>query len=108
MTEMQLTLDEAVRERNAVLALIAADPLSTPTVQAVADAIETTTTPGDVVSANDIRPLLPPWVRGFAIGPAFAQLVRRGALRRLDWVPSTDPGTHGKPVNRYLVLGGAA
>jgi len=99
----QLTLEEAIVERNAVLHLLAVDPRATKTQQAVCAAIDKVTAPGGFVSANDIRPHLPSWVKREQIGPTFGVLVRRGVLARVDWVPSTDPGTHGKPVARYLV-----
>ena len=76
-------------------------------IRAVAAATAAVASPGATVSANDIRPHLPTWVKTQGIGPAFGTLVRAGALRKVDWVVSTDSGTHGKPVGQYVVLGQA-
>ncbi len=104
----QLTLEQAVANRNSILHLLAIDPQMSPTIRAVAAAIDTVASPGDTVSANDIRPHLPVWVKTQGIGPAFGTLVRAGALRKVAWVVSTDAGTHGKPVGQYVVLGQAS
>lgn len=104
----QLTLDEAIENKNAVLHLLAIDPAAEPTHRAVATALDKVACPGDVVSANTIRAHLPGWVKREQLGPAWARLVRAGVLVKLnDWEPSTDRGTHGKPVARYRVTGNA-
>ena len=99
----QLTLEEATQMRDDVLYLISLDPQMSPTIRAVAAAIDKVASPGDVVSANTIRPHLPTWVKRQGIGPAFGMLVRAGALQRLAWTTSTDPGTHGKPIAEYVL-----
>ncbi len=48
---------------------------------------------GERFSANQVRPLLPE-VRRAAIGPRFMAAARRGQIVRVDWTPSSDPGTH--------------
>lgn len=101
----QLTIDEALAERDAVLHLLELDgPRADPANRAVAAAIDLVARPGDYVSANEVRPHLPGHVSKVHLGQAWATLVRAHALRKHDWVPSTDPGTHGKPVTRYEVL----
>lgn len=41
------------------------------------------------------------------IGRAYKQAVADGRIRRLDDVQSTDPGTHGKRIARYIASGRA-
>lgn len=103
----QLTLDEAIENKNHLLHLLSIDPAAEPTHRAVAAALDKVAQPGDVVSANTIRPHLPTWVKREQLGPAWARLVRAGAVVKLGWEASTDRGTHGKPVTLYRVLGNA-
>lgn len=103
MTE-QLTIEQAIANRNGILNLIVGDPMKSPSVRAVTAAIAATCQPGDRVSANSIREHLPTWVNTAAIGPVFGALARAGALRKVDQIVSTDKGTHGKPVGCYVVL----
>lgn len=107
MTSQQLTIEEAISNRNGVLHLIAGDPRRSPSVRAVAETIATHCHIGDRVSANVIRPHLPPWIDRNAIGPVFGALARAGALRKVDSIVSTDEGTHGKVVGCYVVLADA-
>jgi hypothetical protein len=99
----QLTIEQAIENRNGILHLIAGDPMKSPSVRAVAETIAKVARPGDRVSANLIRPHLPTWVNRGAIGATFGALVRAGALRPEGRVISTDPGTHGKEVAVYEV-----
>jgi hypothetical protein len=103
----QLTIDEAIAQRNGVLNLIAGDPMKSPSVREVADAIARTCEIGDRVSANSIREHLPTWINRFAIGAAFGALIKAGALEPLATVISTDRGTHGKRVGLYVVTADA-
>jgi hypothetical protein len=103
VTGQQLTIEEAIANRDGILHLIAGDPMKSASVRAVAETIARVATAGDRVSANSIRPHLPTWVNTAAIGPAFGHLQRAGALHRLGEVISTDEGTHGKRVALYLV-----
>lgn len=101
----QMTIDEAVTNRNGILALIVADPKVHAHIREVAAAIDANCQPGDLVSANVIRPYLPAWINTSVIGPAFGLLTRRGALEKVPTrVISTDPGTHGKDISVYRVL----
>lgn len=104
----QLTLEDAIEDKNAILHLLAIDPAADPTHRAVAAALDKVASVGDVVSANTIRPHLPTWVKREQLGPAFARLIRAGVLRKLGWEASTDRGTHGKPVARYRVTANAS
>lgn len=103
MTASQLTIEEALAERDAILNLIALDPMKSPTMREVAAAINRVASPGDRVSANSIRPHLPPWVNRSAIGPTFGALARFGALRKVETITSTDRGTHGKDIGVWVV-----
>mgnify|MGYP000846782731 FL=1 len=107
MTGQQITIEEAIANRDGILHLIAGDPMRSPSVRAVATAIAETCRIGDRVSANSIRPHLPSWVNRAAIGPVFGALARAGALRKVDRIVSTDEGTHGKEVGCYEVLADA-
>ena len=99
----QLTIEEAIANRNGVLHLVAGDPMKSPSIRAVADAIAANCEIGDRVSANSIREHLPAWINRFAIGAAFGALIKAGALEPLATVISTDRGTHGKRVGLYVV-----
>lgn len=94
----QLTIEEAIANRDGILHLIAGDPMKSPSVRAVAETIATIAGVGERVSANSIRAHLPTWVNRGAIGATFGALVKAGALRKVEAVISTDKGTHGKPV----------
>lgn len=103
MTGQQLTIEQAIDNRNGVLHLIAGDPRRSASVRAVAETIATHCHVGDHVSANLIRPHLPSWVDRNAVGPVFGALVKAGALRPDGMVTSTDEGTHGKSIQRYVL-----
>ena len=107
MTAEQLDIFSAVRERDAVLSLIATDWRNRPHVRAIAEAIGDQFEVGQIVSANSLRPHLPPWVQRHTIGPTFGLLVRRGALQPVGFEPSTSRATHGKPVATYRVVAGS-
>jgi hypothetical protein len=49
-------------------------------------------------SANDVRPLLPALRSNNLVGARFRCAARRGQIRRIGYVTSTDPGTHSHPV----------
>lgn len=57
-------------------------------------------------SANDLRDRLPA-VQLSLVGPRFALAKRRGLIVEVGHEPSTDPGTHGKPVAIYRAAGAA-
>lgn len=65
-------------------------------VRIIRDAARARTT----FSSNDIRHQLDAaQVRGPVVGAAFSKCARDGMIRHAgDYVPSTDPGTHGHPV----------
>lgn len=106
MTAAQLEFDvpAAIANRNAVMRLLELDPDADGHTVAVARAIDLVADPGDLVSANEIRAHLPAWTNRALLGQAWGKLCRARILAKVDWIPSTDPGTHGKPVTRYRVL----
>lgn len=56
---------------------------------------------GRPFSANDLRAHLPDGIRTAAVGARFAHWRRRGLIRAVGYVPSTDPGTHAHPVRQW-------
>lgn len=53
---------------------------------------------GGRFSLNDLRPQLRAVRSRSVIGARVNAAARRGEIRRVDYTPSTDPGTHGHPV----------
>ncbi|GAA1466294.1 hypothetical protein GCM10009603_50300 [Nocardiopsis exhalans] len=104
---MQLALmpSEAVEDgrrlRDAALARADEDPWDSAVID---QAIRFFASSGEAFSANDVRPLLPV-VRRPAIGARFMAASRRGEIRRVDWTPSTDPGTHAHPIGVWVGTG---
>lgn len=52
----------------------------------------------DGFSANDVRPLLPPGIRPALVGARFLAASKRGLIRKVGFVASSDPGTHAHPI----------
>lgn len=91
----QLELGQALRDKGIARVECAADDQD----RAVIDqAIRVVADRGRPFSANDVRPLLPPGIRPALIGARFLAASKRRQIRKLGWVPSTDPGTHAHPV----------
>jgi hypothetical protein len=69
-------------------------------VRIIRDAARARTT----FSSNDIRHQLDAaQVHGPVVGAAFSKCARDGMIRHAgDYVPSTDPGTHGHPVKVWV------
>lgn len=98
MTE-QLTLGEHLRDEGIARAEAASDDWQ----RAVIDqAIREVAARGRAFSANDCRPLLPPGIRPALIGARFLAASKRGQIRKVGWVASTDPGTHSHPVAQWV------
>ncbi|WP_134324565.1 hypothetical protein [Cumulibacter soli] len=57
----------------------------------------------DVLTANDVRPLLPPDVNTAVIGSVFNRMRREGLLTFEGYTASSDKGTHGKHINKWGV-----
>jgi hypothetical protein len=104
VTADQLTLDDAIRQKVALLWILSEDPKNSSHVRAIAAVIGERIPVGAIFSANTIRPYIPGWVKPCLIGPAFSVLARRGALQFRGFEASTEPRTHGKPVGRWQVV----
>jgi len=57
---------------------------------------------GDPFSANAVRPLLPDGIRPALLGARFLAASRRGVIRKVGYVPSTDRATHAHPVALWV------
>lgn len=55
---------------------------------------------GRPFSANSARPLH--GVSGPVVGAVFSALASEGLIRRVGYVASTEPGTHGHPVAEWV------
>lgn len=64
---------------------------------AIDQVLEACIAAGRPFSANDARPYLD-GVRPALIGARFMAAARRGLIVRTDWVTSTDPSTHARPI----------
>lgn len=94
----QLDMFEAVRERNARLDSLIADPKNDRHRQAVLEAIRDHVAVGERFTANTIRGYLPYWVRTPVIGAVFMVLSRRRITTFEGLTVSTDRGTHAKRI----------
>lgn len=102
------TVAEAEQQRNALLEVLAMDPLNEMRVGEIMRLILQLAPVGEVFSQNDIRSKMPPHVNPSRIGPAFTQLVKHGYLTRLEkGEASTKKNTHGKPLSRYRMTSSA-
>jgi len=103
MTATQLDLlDEpapADPTADAVLALIAGDPLHARDRDAIVDAITVAVRPDGTVTSNDWRGLIPSWVYPRVIGATVNALTKAGVLVPTgQWVISDD--VHGRNAGR--------
>jgi hypothetical protein len=57
---------------------------------------------GQPFSANDVRPLLPEGLRPALLGARFRTAALHNVIRRIGYVPSTDPGTHAHPIALWV------
>ena len=91
----QLTLGDALAQEGIARATAASDPDA---IQQLDNLIATYAATGKPFSANDLRKHIPEGVRPNAVGGRFSYARRRGLIRAIGWVASTDPGTHAHPV----------
>jgi len=109
MTPMQLDLlaepAPLDREKDAVLALIAGDPIHARDRAAIVDAIRASVRPDGTVSSNDWRPRIPTWCYPAVVGATVNALAKAGVLIPTgQWVTSDDrKGRNtGKPSRSYF------
>ena len=98
----QLTIGEALAEEGIGRATVASDPAAIAAVDAL---IERFAESGHPFSANDARPHLPEGVRPAAIGGRFRHAARRGLIRPVGYIASTDARTDGHPVRVWQGVG---
>lgn len=99
MTE-QLTIDGAALRDEGMARVEAASDDGQRSV--IDQALAAVAARGRTFSANDVRPLLPPGIRPALVGARFMAASRRGEIRKVGWVASTDPGTHAHPVAQWV------
>lgn len=99
MTE-QLELGQELRDEGIARVEAAADDGQRSVID---QALAAVAARGQTFSANDVRPLLPPGIRPALVGARFMAASRRGEIRKVGWVASTDPGTHAHPVALWIV-----
>lgn len=95
MTAQQLTIADALAQEGIARATEASHPDAIAAVDALIARYAAT---GQPFSANTIRDQLPEGIRPAAIGGRFREASRRGLIRPVGYVASTDPRTHGHPV----------
>lgn len=101
----QLALGEEAREQGFARVEAAADDGQRSVID---QALAHVAARGQTFSANDVRPLLPPGIRPALVGARFMAASRRGEIRKVGWIPSTDPGdarTPGRAVDRGCCQG---
>ncbi|WP_431889403.1 hypothetical protein [Nocardiopsis alba] len=91
----QLTIGEALAAEGMGRAVAASTPSG---IERLDQLIAEHAATGEPFSANTIRDQIPEGVRPNAIGGRFRHAARRGLIRPVGYVASTDPGTHGHPV----------
>jgi hypothetical protein len=105
-TQLDLLVEPAPwdREKDAVLALIAGDPIHARDRAAIIDAITASIRPDGTVSSNDWRPNIPPWCYPAVVGATVNALTKAGVLVPTGhWVTSDDRKgrNSGKPQRAY-------
>jgi hypothetical protein len=95
VTAQQLTIADALAQEGIARATEASHPDAIAAVDAL---IARHAQAGGPFSANSIRSQLPEGIRPGAIGGRFSYAHRRGLIKAVGWVASTDPRTHGHPV----------
>lgn len=99
MNGEQLELGQALRDEGIARVTEASDQWERDVIdQAISAMVER----GRPFSANDVRPLLPPGVRPALVGARFRTAALHRKIRRVGYVPSTDPGTHAHPIALWI------
>ena len=98
------TVEEAERQRDALLELFSADPLSEMRTGEVMREILASAPVGAAFSQNSLRAKIPAHINPARLGPAFGRLIKDGYIRHIGTEASTKKNTHGKPVNRYVLV----
>lgn len=91
----QLTIADALAQEGMARATEASDPDAITQLDAL---IARHAKTGEPFSANSIRDQLPEGIRPAAIGGRFQYAARRGLIKPVGYVASTDARTHGHPV----------
>lgn len=94
----QITIGEALADEGMGRATNASCPDA---IKALDQIIARFAATGEPFSANDTRAHLPEGVRPAAVGGRFRHAARRGVIRPIGYVASTDPGTHAHPVRLW-------
>lgn len=91
----QLTIADALAQDGIQRATEASDPDAITAVDALIARYAAT---GRPFSSNDLRDQLPEGIRPGAIGGRYSYAAKRGLIRPVGYVASTDPKTHSHPV----------
>lgn len=91
----QITIGEALANEGMVRATSASCPDA---IEVLDQIIARFAATGEPFSANEVRKHIPEGVRKAAVGGRFRHAARRGLIRPVGYVASTDPRTHGHPV----------
>ena len=91
----QLTIGDALAAEGMARATAASAPSAIAQLDSLIARYAVT---GKPFSSNDLRSQLPAGIKKAAVGARFSHASRQGLIRAVDWVASTDPGTHSHPV----------
>lgn len=91
----QLTIGEVLRDEGLEAVVEGSDEWERSCVDR---AIEWMAEYGREFSADDIRSWLPPLRSNNLIGQRFITAARRGQIRRVGYIKSTNPTTHSHPI----------
>lgn len=103
MTAAQLDLLDVADQKDAVLELIAGDPIHERDREAIVAAIRASVRTDGTVGANDWRPRIPQWVYPRVVGATVHALTKAGVLEPTGWDISDDVRgrNSGRPSRRY-------
>lgn len=98
-TGTQLELGQQLRDEGMARVTNASDEWDRKVVD---QAIRYVASQGQPFSANDVRPLLPEGLRPALLGARFRTAALHNIIRRIGYVPSTDPATHAHPIALWV------